>query len=224
MEIFKTQEAQITIRIVLAILCGGLLGLEREKKRMPAGFRTYMLVCVGAAVVMIINYLLIDTYPGTDPSRMGAQVISGIGFLGIGTIIVTGDNKVKGLTTAAGLWATATVGLAIGAGYYYLGLLVSFLIYILMKVLHPMDRILGQKAKNLNLYIEFSDLVYLSQFVKYLRSINISINDMEVKKSSRFEDASIAVFFCLFLDTRKNHSEFIAQVSDNEGIVFIQEI
>lgn len=108
----------ITVRLLLALICGGILGIEREKKRRPAGLRTYMLVCVGAAFVMITNEYMSFKYEGVDPSRMGAQVISGIGFLGAGTIIVTGRNRVKGLTTAAGLWAAACIGLAAGAGFY----------------------------------------------------------------------------------------------------------
>ena len=109
--IIATQEFIMTIKLLLALFCGGLLGIEREQKKRPAGFRTYMLVCVGATLVMITNEFLGTRYAGIDPTRMGAQVISGIGFLGVGTIIVTGDNRVKGLTTAAGLWATACVGL-----------------------------------------------------------------------------------------------------------------
>ena len=105
-------------RLLLALICGGILGIERGKKNRPAGFRTYMLVCVASAMVMITNQYISNMYSTGDPSRMGAQVISGIGFLGAGTIIVTGRNRVKGLTTAAGLWASACIGLTIGVGFY----------------------------------------------------------------------------------------------------------
>jgi len=89
------------------MLLGGILGIERGRKYRPAGFRTYMLVCLGTTIVMLTNQYVYERYGGGDPVRMGAQVISGIGFLGAGTIIVTGHNQVKGLTTAAGLWAAA---------------------------------------------------------------------------------------------------------------------
>ena len=107
----------VTVRLMLSLVCGGILGVERGRKKRPAGFRTYMLVCMGAALVMITNQYIVEVYGGSDPARMGAQVISGIGFLGAGTIIVTGRNRVKGLTTAAGLWAAACVGLSLGIGF-----------------------------------------------------------------------------------------------------------
>ena len=106
-------------RLTLATICGGLVGLERVKKRRPAGFRTYMLVCLGAALTMLISQYLYKSGQTTDLSRLGAQVINGVGFLGAGTVIVTGRQQIKGLTTAAGLWASACMGLAIGAGFYF---------------------------------------------------------------------------------------------------------
>ena len=104
-------------RLGLALLLGGILGVERGRKRRPAGLRTYMIVCMASALVMMTGEYLFTTLNTGDPARMGAQVISGIGFLGAGTIIIT-SKQVKGLTTAAGLWASACLGLAVGAGYY----------------------------------------------------------------------------------------------------------
>ena len=120
----------VMFRLILAMVCGGMIGLERGRKRRPAGFRTYMLVCLGAALTMLLSQyefaMVMGPWKGiaqelgmkTDVSRFGAQVINGIGFLGAGTILVTGRQEVKGLTTAAGLWASACMGLAIGAGFY----------------------------------------------------------------------------------------------------------
>ena len=114
----------ILLRLLLAMLFGGVIGLERGRKRRAAGFRTYMLVCLGAALTMLLSQylhrMLNTVWSGAaltiDVSRISAQVINGIGFLGAGTIIVTGRQQVKGLTTAAGLWASACMGIAIGAG------------------------------------------------------------------------------------------------------------
>ena len=118
----------ICVRILAAIICGGILGLERERKKHAAGFRTYILVCLGSAVVMMLNdFLTIKS--GSDAARLGAQVISGIGFLGAGTILITSKNRIKGLTTAAGLWTSACTGLAIGAGFYTLAFIASILIF-----------------------------------------------------------------------------------------------
>lgn len=106
--------------LVMAAVCGGLIGTEREIKARPAGIKTFSLVCVGAAMVMTTNeYIYINIAGATgDAARMGAQVISGIGFLGAGTIMVTSNNRVRGLTTAAALWVTASIGIAIGTHFY----------------------------------------------------------------------------------------------------------
>ena len=100
----------VLLRTVLAMVFSGILGYEREKKGRPAGFRTYMVVCIGSEIAMMTGIFLSRELGSTDPSRIAAQVISGIGFLGAGTILVTRQNQVKGLTTAAGLWAAACMG------------------------------------------------------------------------------------------------------------------
>ena len=113
MELREVTYLAIGLRIFSAVLLGGLMGLERGLKNRPAGMRTYMLVCVGACLIMLTNQYIFQMFGSGDPVRMGAQVISGIGFLGAGTIIVTRRNQIKGLTTAAGLlalpWASASM-------------------------------------------------------------------------------------------------------------------
>lgn len=109
----------VALRMTLAVVCGGIIGIEREYKRRPAGFRTHILICLGAAMTTLTSqylYLVLGQY--TDMARLGAQVVAGIGFIGAGTIIVTRRQRVKGLTTAAGLWAAAIIGLALGGGFY----------------------------------------------------------------------------------------------------------
>ena len=111
--------AAVSLRMLLAVLCGGLIGMEREFKRRPAGFRTHILICLGAAMTTLTSqYLYLNMHYYTDMARLGAQVVAGIGFIGAGTIIVTPKQRVKGLTTAAGLWASAIVGLSLGGGFY----------------------------------------------------------------------------------------------------------
>ena len=106
------------IRTLLAIICAGIIGYDRDVHGAPAGLRTHILVCVGAMLAMTTGTFAHMYIGGADPTRIGAQVVSGIGFLGAGTIIVIRYNRISGLTTAAGLWASACVGLAIGIGYY----------------------------------------------------------------------------------------------------------
>lgn len=126
-------ELDSIIKIVLAVFIGGVIGLEREAINRPAGLRTHILVCVASALIMDVNIKLIVGYANADPVRMGAQVISGMGFLGAGTIIKEGVT-VKGLTTAAGLWSVACLGLVIGAGYYLLALFAVGIMWITLKV------------------------------------------------------------------------------------------
>ncbi|QIB26155.1 MgtC/SapB family protein [Caloranaerobacter azorensis] len=123
---------QIFIRLFLSILLSGLIGMERESIRRPAGFRTHILVCVGSTLVMLTGIYIVDLYnykSNMDVTRLGAQVISGIGFLGAGTIIREGMS-VKGLTTAAGLWAVACIGIAIGSGFYVAAILTALLVFV----------------------------------------------------------------------------------------------
>ena len=161
------------IRLTLACLCGGLIGFEREQHaNRPAGFRTHILVitsysihytklydilvCIGSALVMIISEYIFKKYSGltsVDPGRLGAQVISGIGFLGAGTIIRQGVT-VKGLTTAASLWAVACVGLACGIGYYEGAIIATGLIYLTLQTLKGMERRMITKGEQAVLVIE----------------------------------------------------------------------
>jgi putative Mg2+ transporter-C (MgtC) family protein len=137
---------EIILRVLISVVIGGLIGLERGMKNRPAGLRTYMLVCVGACVVMLTNQYTYQVYQVGDPVRMGAQVISGIGFLGAGTIIVTSRNQIKGLTTAAGLWTAGGIGLAIGIGLYEVAIAASAAVFIILTVLHQLDFRVRKKA------------------------------------------------------------------------------
>lgn len=125
---------EILIRLALACILGGLVGLERERNRHPAGLRTHILVCVGATLVMLCNDFIFEAYKGianVDPARMGAQVISGIGFLGAGTIIKEGLS-IRGLTTAASLWAVACLGISIGIGFYTGAIITTSMVLIIL--------------------------------------------------------------------------------------------
>ncbi|MBP3390650.1 MAG: MgtC/SapB family protein [Clostridia bacterium] len=136
---------EVLIRLAVAVVLGGIIGIERSGTRHDAGLRTHILVCLGAAgITLLSEVLLMDGY-STDVSRLGAQVISGIGFLGAGCILVTG-NKVKGLTTAAGLWTTACVGLATGMGYFFISITITAFMLIAMLALRPLANRFKKKA------------------------------------------------------------------------------
>lgn len=145
------------IKMVLTVFFSGLIGYEREHSHRPAGFRTHILVAVGSALVMMTSKFVFLEYEGVvnvDPTRLGAQVISGIGFLGAGTILREGFS-VKGLTTAASLWTVSCIGLAVGAGYYLGALIATLFIYI---TLNSLKRVVAKGNPSKNLYIEAENL------------------------------------------------------------------
>lgn len=134
-----TFSLEFLIKVLMAVAVGGIIGLERETVKRPAGLRTHMLVCAASAMVMDINLIIVASYPNADPMRLGAQVISGMGFLGAGTIIKEGIN-VKGLTTAAGLWSVACLGLVIGAGQYLMGGIAAVIMFLILKVVGKLEK------------------------------------------------------------------------------------
>lgn len=211
------------VKLLLALLCGGILGIERGRKKRPAGFRTYMLVSLGAALVMMTNEFIATEYGTGDPARMGAQVISGIGFLGAGTIIITGHNRVKGLTTAAGLWAAACIGLAIGIGYYTVAIISCGMIFGVMSLLHSLDERVTATTKVLELYIEFERLPHVGEFINYLRELEIRVSDIEMIRSKAVEDVGIASIMTIRLPKRQPHDEVVSKLHQADGVMFIEE-
>ena len=213
----------IIVRVVLAILIGGVLGIERERKNRPAGFRTYILVCLGAALVMMTNQYVYLTYEIGDPVRMGAQVISGIGFLGAGTIITTGHNRVKGLTTAAGLWASACVGLAIGIGFYEGAIIGTIMIFIAMVALHSLDSHLITSARMMIIYIEFTNITGLKTLTAFLKEKDIKLSDIESQSPQKSESGAAAIL-TLKLPNQKIQSMLLYMLESVEGVTYVEEI
>ncbi len=214
----------VTVRLLLSLLCGGILGVERGRKKRPAGFRTYMLVCMGSTLVMITNQYIAELYGGTDPARMGAQVISGIGFLGAGTIIVTGRNRVKGLTTAAGLWASACVGLSLGIGFYSGALIGCLLIFIVMAMLHRLDDWVMASTKVINLYIEFEQMSDVGKFIRFTKEQGFRISDLELTRTNGVSDTGVGVLCNLRLPKKKPHAEILQMLSGIERVRYVEEL
>ena len=162
----------ILVRFLFSALCGGLIGVERGRKHHAAGLRTHAVVCVGAASVMMVNQYITLLYDGAgDPARMGAQVISGIGCLGAGTIIITGRHqgqRVKGLTTAAGLWASACMGLAIGIGFSEGAVIMVVLLLLLIAALTHLDEAYVKSSSSVQLYLELREDTPLSAVLDVL--------------------------------------------------------
>ena len=157
----------ITVRVVLSAILGGVIGFERSRHGRAAGLRTHILVCVGAAVTALTGIFGFEKFGVGDPFRISAQVISGIGFLGVGMILVRNRTIVTGLTTAAGLWETATIGIALGYGFYLGAFVATLLCTIAVTLLGHFE----EKGKTVsNLYLEISDSSCTGEVVLQLRS------------------------------------------------------
>ena len=166
--------SSIVFRFLLAVGCGAMIGFERGKKRHAAGLRTHVVVCIGATSVMLVNqYLSLYFNPNADPARLGAQVISGIGFLGAGTIVITGHQRgqqVKGLTTAAGLWASACMGLAIGIGFYEAAVVMCAFLFGVIVFLNRLDERYLKSSTVLRVYVEHTVTLPFSSILQTLRA------------------------------------------------------
>ncbi|ABX40589.1 MgtC/SapB family protein [Lachnoclostridium phytofermentans] len=211
-----------TVRLLLALVCGGILGIERGRKKRPAGFRTYMLVCIGSTLVMITSQYICSLYQNSDPARMSAQVISGIGFLGAGTIIVTGRNRVMGLTTAAGLWASACIGLSIGIGFYSGAIIGCILIFFVMSVLHRLDERVISSVKIINLYVELSQMSDVGHLMRFAKEQDLKVNDVEFVRGK--SASGLALTLTLKFPKCYTQIEIIELFSTIEGVTYMEVI
>lgn len=226
-DILNTNEINLVscaVRLLLAMILSGTIGMERGRKKRPAGLRTYMVVCIGSTIAMLTNQFIYQEIGAPDPSRIAAQVISGIGFLGAGTIIVTGHNQVKGLTTAAGLWASASLGLAVGVGFYTGAILGWFFLFLAMNMLHFVDKYITAKSKVMILYIELKELGNIRKMLEFSRGAGISISGIEINKDYSPDKEGVAVIATIAMSKRLKHADIIEQFSHVEGIVYIDEI
>lgn len=220
----------ILFRIFLSVLIGGFLGMERGKKNRPAGLRTYILVCLGSALVMMTNQYVYLIYQTGDPMRLGAQVISGVGFLGAGTIILTGRNKIMGITTAAGLWTAACSGLAIGVGFYEGAVLGGIVIAFTVSGMLRFDIWLRRKSKYLDLYIEYSaEKGAFSCFLQYAREHQFEVKNIQISKGYMWQNSegmqrTLSYIVTVSSQVHRTHSEMIEVLAHEKGVQFIEEL
>ncbi len=212
----------IIVRIFFSIVLGGILGIERGLKNRPAGLRTYMLVSLGACAVSLTNQYVAQVFDTSDPVRMSAQVISGIGFLGAGTIIVTSRNKVKGLTTAAGLWTAACLGIAIGIGFYEVALVAGFGVIAILTVLHNVDNFVKKNAKTIDLYIELKKNTTLRRFLRYTHEKEFETSNIQMEEDNV---ADVCAFIVTLKSVNKiTREDMLLAVREFPGLRHLEEI
>ena len=214
----------IALRILAAVVLGGILGLERELKNRPAGLRTYILVCVGSCMIMLTNQYINQVFGSGDPVRMGAQVVSGIGFLGAGTIIVTRRNQIKGLTTAAGLWSAAAVGLALGIGFYEVAVFGGTAIFVTLTVMQRWDDKMRRKAKILELYVELASGVSLGRFMQQVRALDVQFDSIQMENSDGSDEGVRSFIATIRARKRVDHDLLTDDIRRIEGVVHLEEL
>ena len=224
MEIREVTYLAVAVRIAAAVLIGGILGLERGMKNRPAGLRTYMLVCVGACLIMLTNQYIFQVFGTGDPVRMGAQVVSGIGFLGAGTIVVTRRNQIKGLTTAAGLWTSAGVGLALGLGFYEAAVCGGFAVFAVITLLQRMDNNMHRKSKQVEAYIELSREVILGDFLRAVHESGLEISNVQREQGADSDTKNRAYIATIKAQKRGNHEQILETVQEIPGVMYLEEL
>jgi putative Mg2+ transporter-C (MgtC) family protein len=201
----------LLLRLVAAAIFGGLIGLERGIKHHEAGLRTHIILCLGAASVMIVSECLVKQYGSGDIMRMGGQVISGIGFLGAGSIIV-GKNRVKGLTTATGLWTTACVGIAVGSGYYAIAASIVALMLFAMFGLSSFSAKLASKSSTYRIKFDLGSKSETRKVLERLNDKNVEIISMELEE----DEGDVFGIFEIQIDKKIDLNELIIEVTSFE--------
>ena len=213
----------ILVRVLLATFIGGLIGTERDMRQRAAGIRTHMLVCLGAAIVMMTNeYIHLEMGDGNiDITRMSAQVVSGIGFIGAGTILVTRDNRIKGLTTAAGLWAAAALGLGIGIGFYEMAVIGAIAIFGIMIVMRPYRDFIQDRASQSDLTLMIHSKDGFTSFLDFISLYPIQITDLRVENESEHQ-----IIFLVNLEFGKkiHKDDVIEKLNKYDEILHVFEI
>jgi len=214
----------VMVRLLLSVICGGVIGIERERKRRPAGFRTHILICLGAALTTLTSqFLVLELKLFTDVSRLGAQVIAGVGFIGAGTIIVTKRRQVKGLTTAAGLWAAAIVGLCCGAGFYEGAIFASLIIILAELVFAKLEYFIVSNAKTFTIYVEYNESSKLANIVDTLKKADAYILDMEITKSSD-SNRNLGANFSVKTPRKASHQSIMTMIAKIDGVIAVEEL
>ncbi|GAV23475.1 MgtC/SapB family protein [Carboxydothermus pertinax] len=216
-------EYDIVLRLILASILGGLIGLERESLGKSAGFRTHILVCVGSALIMLLSEKIYFDFAGktnADPARLAAQVVSGIGFLGAGTILREGLT-IRGLTTAASLWVVSGVGLAVGMGFYFGAVVATGIVYIALLYLGKVEKYLEiyRTGETITVVVDDSpgQLAKVSQaFGKY----GLNIDNVEIIKK---KDHKVQIVIMLSRPDKTRVYQALEEVSNLPGVIQVQK-
>ena len=214
---------EITVRLLLTTVYAGTLGYERERHKQAAGFRTYIIVADASALVMMTNIFIGQSVGTTDLVRMPASVITGLGFLGAGTILVTKSREIRGLTTAAGLWAVANIGLALGAGFYTGGTVCYAFILVAMNILRLVDQRVEKRQRISEIYCEMRSTQVIGRLVRFAREHGYVLSDFSLYNEPTYgeERAPLCGTFMLRVGKKTTLETAIAEMEQIEGVVYL---
>lgn len=227
----------VVLRLLLAMLAGGILGYGRSKQARNAGFRTYMIISVGAAMAVVVTlyqYEMIQTAWAEDVARIGvkfdasrlaSQVLTGIGFLGAGIIIKAAHQQVNGLTTATGLFANVCMGIAAGAGFYELVLISLLLIAVVLNVMSPLEILYKRRLRNITLNVEFNQVEDIGKIVHVVEERGSKIYDIDVERTERSGDKYPSAIIILQMSKHNHsHSDMLSSVAELSCVHSVQEL
>ncbi|AJY74758.1 MgtC/SapB family protein [Paenibacillus beijingensis] len=225
-EVWQINHLELTVRLTLAIVLGGLIGLERELGGHHAGFRTHILVCLGSAAIMLLSMYGFSEYAAEpnvrmDPARLAAQVISGIGFLGAGTIVRTGLT-ISGLTTAASLWVVAAIGLSVGAGFYYGASISTFLVVVSLFFLNKVEKNFSHAKKDRQItFVLHRKTSSLQHIVTSLNKSGIKIYKLTIENEEAAEGSAQPLIIKMDVKLKKTKAfdEALLKLAGIEGVI-----
>lgn len=213
----------VIIRVVVSMILGCIIGLDRGLKRRGAGAKTNTIVALGSTMVMLTAQYMDVVFPGqSDMSRMAAQVISGVGFLGVGTIIISG-HQVKGLTTAATLWTCACVGLAVGIGFIDGAVLVTLFMLLALHVLPFLEKITYRHSKYISLYMELESGKSIPMLLADIKQNDITIINFDVIKS-KVKGQEISILLTVVFNHAKSYDENMVLIQNMQGVISVESV
>ena len=225
----------VCLRLVFALVAGGIVGYGRARKKETAGLRTYIITCVGSALTALISFYEYQMLMGPwsslttaelkfDGSRFSAAVISGIGFLAAGSIMLIKHQQVSGLTTAIGLFVTSCIGIAAGMGFYEAVVIAVVFIVVVMEAMHTMEMTFKRKMRNMTIHISFDDLEYLSQITDVIKNEKATIYEFELEDDSKNSSSASAIVWIRLDKSNNSHSSILSSIAELDCVSSVQEL
>lgn len=215
----------VILRLLFSLIIGIVVGIDRGLKRRGAGVKTHVMVCLGSALVMITSeYMSVHFEARADMARLGAQVISGVGFLGVGTILVTGKNQIRGLTTAAGLWVCACMGLAAGIGFVEGALITLLFVMGTFCILTKLDMLVQHFSKVSELYLEFEANKNVSRFLEEMRKQGAKVELIDISREKIPEKITTAIISVEVKKRMKGHPDLVDEIQKWDFVKHVEEL